>query len=139
MKTALPSRVAFAGLLTLAALVLAGCTEVPVKNYIEPVGGDAEACLEVCRAERFSCRTEAQREAEGCQQRYDYRYERWRQCVLTRGERLAKLKEMDRWSEGDGVLGLPKVRVQKVSLKKKKKVKKADEEEGGEEKKEAKA
>ena len=47
--------------------------------------------------------------------------------VLTRTERLAKLVEADRWKEGDPVLGLPKVRVQKVSLKKKKKVKKEDE------------
>lgn len=46
--------------------------------------------------------------------------------VLTRVERLAKLQEMERWSEGDSVYGLPKVRVQKLSLKKKKKVKKAD-------------
>ncbi len=51
--------------------------------------------------------------------------------VLTRAERLAKLKESERWTEEDGVLGLPKVRVQKVSLKKKKKAKKADEEEKG--------
>lgn len=50
--------------------------------------------------------------------------------VLTRAERLSKLSEYDRWSEGDPVLGLPKVRVQKISLKKKKKVKKAEEEEG---------
>ncbi len=47
--------------------------------------------------------------------------------VLTRAERLLKLQESDRWQEGDGILGLPKVRVQKLSLKKKKKVKKADE------------
>lgn len=47
--------------------------------------------------------------------------------VLTRVERLAKLQENDRWSDGDSVYGLPKVRVQKVSLKKKKKVKKEDE------------
>ena len=46
--------------------------------------------------------------------------------VLTRVERLAKLQETDRWTEGDSLFGLPKVRVQKVSLKKKKKVKKAD-------------
>ena len=49
--------------------------------------------------------------------------------VLTRVERIQRLKEMDRWSEGDGALGLPKVRVMKISLKKKKKVKKADEDE----------
>lgn len=48
--------------------------------------------------------------------------------VLTRAERLEKLKEADRWSEGDSVYGLPKVRVQKISLKKKKKVKKEEEE-----------
>ena len=47
--------------------------------------------------------------------------------VLTRVERLAKLQETERWKEGDSIFGLPKVRVEKVSLKKKKKVKKADE------------
>ena len=46
--------------------------------------------------------------------------------VLTRVERLAKLQETERWQEGDSIFGLPKVRVEKVSLKKKKKVKKAD-------------
>ena len=46
--------------------------------------------------------------------------------VLTRVERLEKLKETERWRDGDSLFGLPKVRVQKVSLKKKKKVKKAD-------------
>ncbi len=48
--------------------------------------------------------------------------------VLTRAERLAKLKEAERWEEGDSVLGLPKVLVPKVTLKKKKKAKKAEEE-----------
>ena len=43
--------------------------------------------------------------------------------VLTRGERIAKLKENDRWTEGSSVLGLPKVRVEKLSIKKKKKAK----------------
>lgn len=48
--------------------------------------------------------------------------------VLTRVERLKRLKELDRWEEGQPVLGIPKTRVVKVSLKKKKKVKKADDE-----------
>jgi len=47
--------------------------------------------------------------------------------VMTRVERLTKLQETDRWQDGDSIFGLPKVRVQKVSLKKKKKVKKEDE------------
>ena len=47
--------------------------------------------------------------------------------VLSRAERIARLTETERWKEGDPVLGLPKVRVQKLSLKKKKKVKKEDE------------
>jgi small basic protein (TIGR04137 family) len=47
--------------------------------------------------------------------------------VLTRVERLARLKEADRWKEGDSPLGLPKVRVGKLTMKKKKKKK---EEEG---------
>ncbi|MCH2179042.1 MAG: small basic protein [Mariniblastus sp.] len=46
--------------------------------------------------------------------------------VLTRGERLEKLAATDRWQEGQSVLGIPKVRVQKIALKKKKKVKKAE-------------
>jgi small basic protein (TIGR04137 family) len=47
--------------------------------------------------------------------------------VLTRAERVAKLRESERWQEGDPILGLPKVLVPKVSLKKKKKTKKQDE------------
>lgn len=47
--------------------------------------------------------------------------------VLTRAERIKRLKELSRWSEGDPVLGIPKTRVTKVSLKKKKKVKKEEE------------
>jgi len=43
--------------------------------------------------------------------------------VLTRGERIAKLQETDRWSEGRSPLGLPKVRVLKLAMKKKKKAK----------------
>lgn len=54
--------------------------------------------------------------------------------VLTRLERLKRLQERSQWSDGDDVLGLPKVRVIKLSLKKKKKVKK-DEEEGDDKKK----
>ena len=48
--------------------------------------------------------------------------------VLTRTERLLKLQENRRWEAGDPVLGMPKVRVQKISLKKKKKVKKEEDE-----------
>lgn len=48
--------------------------------------------------------------------------------VMTRAERLKKLIEMERWNEGDPVYGMPKVRVQKISLKKKKKVKKDEDE-----------
>ena len=47
--------------------------------------------------------------------------------VMTRVERIARLKEADRWKEGDSPLGLPKVRVRKLTMKKKKKKK---EEEG---------
>lgn len=46
--------------------------------------------------------------------------------VLTRAERIEKLKNDERWSEGDPVLGIPKVRVVKISMKKKKKVKKEE-------------
>jgi small basic protein (TIGR04137 family) len=43
--------------------------------------------------------------------------------VLTRAERILKLKETERWHDGDKVLGLPKVRVLKLAMKKKKKAK----------------
>jgi small basic protein (TIGR04137 family) len=40
--------------------------------------------------------------------------------VLSRWERIVKLKEQDRWKEGDGVTGLPKVRTKfKVRTRKK--------------------
>jgi small basic protein (TIGR04137 family) len=48
--------------------------------------------------------------------------------VLTRVERITRLQQADRWKEGDSPLGLPKVRVRKLTMKKKKK--KKDEEEG---------
>ncbi|NCC95039.1 MAG: small basic protein, partial [Opitutae bacterium] len=34
--------------------------------------------------------------------------------VLTRAERINRLKSADRWQEGDNPLGLPKVRVFKL-------------------------
>ncbi len=43
--------------------------------------------------------------------------------VLTRAERIEKLISAEKFKEGDKVLGLPKVRVVKLSLKKKKKAK----------------
>ncbi|MCE9547049.1 MAG: small basic protein, partial [Planctomycetia bacterium] len=46
--------------------------------------------------------------------------------VLSRAERLSKLKDAERWQEGQSPLGLPKVRVTKMTAKKKK-VKKAEE------------
>ena len=53
--------------------------------------------------------------------------------VLTRAERLTQLAEEDRWTEGDSPLGLPKVRVEKVSLKRKKKVKQDEGEDAADE------
>jgi small basic protein (TIGR04137 family) len=50
--------------------------------------------------------------------------------VLTRGERIERLKTADRWKEGDSPFGLAKVRVYKLAMKKKKK--KKEEEEGAE-------
>lgn len=41
--------------------------------------------------------------------------------VLTRGERIARLVEEDRFAPGRSPLGLPKVRVQKALVGKKKK------------------
>lgn len=46
--------------------------------------------------------------------------------VLTRAERVVRLQELDRWTDESVVVGMPKVRVQKISLKKKKKVKKEE-------------
>src|SRR4051812_14962716 len=51
--------------------------------------------------------------------------------VLTRAERIAKLKETERWHEGDSVLGLAKVRAVKLALKKKKRAARAEEGEEG--------
>lgn len=51
--------------------------------------------------------------------------------VLTRAERISRLKTSDRWREGDSPLGLAKVRVYKITMKKRKK-KKEEEVEGAE-------
>jgi small basic protein (TIGR04137 family) len=48
--------------------------------------------------------------------------------VLTRDERIKRLKDAERWQEGDSPYGLPKVRVYKLAMKKKKKKAKEDEE-----------
>jgi small basic protein (TIGR04137 family) len=50
--------------------------------------------------------------------------------VLTRDERIKRLKDAERWKEGDSPYGLPKVRVYKLAMKKKKKKAKEGEEEG---------
>ena len=50
--------------------------------------------------------------------------------VLSRGERIEKLKEQERWTQGRSPLGLPKVRVQKTAMKKKKSAKKEEGAEG---------
>ncbi len=47
--------------------------------------------------------------------------------VLSRAERIERLKSADRWKEGDCPLGLPKVRVYKITVKKKKKKKEGEE------------
>ncbi|MEC7696764.1 MAG: small basic protein [Planctomycetota bacterium] len=53
--------------------------------------------------------------------------------VLTRAERIEKLRDTDRWQEGDSPTGLAKVRVQTVVIKKKKKKKEEEGAEGAEE------
>jgi small basic protein (TIGR04137 family) len=47
--------------------------------------------------------------------------------VLSRDERIAKMREEDRWADGRSPFGLPKIRVAKASVGKKKKVKEAAE------------
>jgi small basic protein (TIGR04137 family) len=51
--------------------------------------------------------------------------------VLTRAERLDKLKEADRWKDGDSPFGIPKVRVRKLVMKKKKKKTEEDDADAG--------
>ena len=46
--------------------------------------------------------------------------------VLKRGERIEKLAEREKFTEGSSPFGLPKVRVFKASVGKKKKVKKEE-------------
>lgn len=46
--------------------------------------------------------------------------------VMTRGERILKLKEQEKWVEGRSPFGLPKVRVVKHVVKKAKKEKAAE-------------
>jgi small basic protein (TIGR04137 family) len=47
--------------------------------------------------------------------------------VLTRAERIKRLQDLNKWTDEQSVVGMPKVRVPKISLKKKKKVKKEEE------------
>lgn len=48
--------------------------------------------------------------------------------VLSRDERIAKMKEEERWTEGRSPFNLPKIRVAKIATGKKKKAKEAGEE-----------
>ncbi len=48
--------------------------------------------------------------------------------VLSRAERIQRLKTADRWQDGDNPFGLAKVRVYKLAMKKKKKKKEEGEE-----------
>ena len=50
--------------------------------------------------------------------------------VLTRAERIERLKASEQWNEGDAPVGLPKVRVYKLAMKKKKKKKEEEVAEG---------
>jgi len=50
--------------------------------------------------------------------------------VLTRAERIKKLQEAEKWTDGRSPFGLPKVRVLKIVLKKAKKEKAAEGAEG---------
>ncbi len=43
--------------------------------------------------------------------------------VLNRAERIKRLQDLDKWKDENSVLGMAKVRVPKLALKKKKKVK----------------
>jgi len=52
--------------------------------------------------------------------------------VLTRVERIVRLKEADAWTDESSPLGLPKVRVRKLTMKKKKKKKEEEGAEGAE-------
>ena len=47
--------------------------------------------------------------------------------VLNRAERIKRLQDLNKWNDDQPVVGMPKVRVPKVSLRKKKKVKKEEE------------
>ena len=48
--------------------------------------------------------------------------------VLTRAERVAQMKKLGKFDEEQSLVGMPKTRVMKVSLKRKKKVKKEEDE-----------
>ncbi|MBR5709483.1 MAG: small basic protein [Thermoguttaceae bacterium] len=51
--------------------------------------------------------------------------------VLTRAERIEKLKSDEKWKDGDSPMGLVKVRVHKLSMKKKKKAAAEDKADAG--------
>ena len=50
--------------------------------------------------------------------------------VLTRGERIKSLRDLERWQDGRSPYGLPKVKVVKLVVKKAKKAKEEEKPEG---------
>ncbi|MFK7954983.1 MAG: hypothetical protein AB8B96_02715 [Lysobacterales bacterium] len=68
-------------------LAVAACAPQPKRTYLDPSGGDAEQCLQVCQSERFACRTPIQRLDEDCQYRYRIAYSQFQRCLQIRGNR----------------------------------------------------
>lgn len=65
----------------------AGCATQVSRQYVDPIGSEAEACLQFCQGERFACRTPIQRVDEDCQYRYRIVYQQFQRCLQVRGDR----------------------------------------------------
>ena len=77
------------GLLSMLLLLagIGGCAANPPRQYVDPTGPEAQACLQFCQTERFACRTPVQRRDEDCQYRYRIAYRQFQECLRVRGRR----------------------------------------------------
>lgn len=66
---------------------LSGCSLPSDKEFIDPVGPDAEPCLQYCSAQRIQCRDPIEEQREICKARYQIAYRQYEYCLSLRPRR----------------------------------------------------
>ncbi len=75
-------------LCVLLLAVLTGCNIPPSKEFIDPVGPDAEPCLQFCSVQRIQCRDPIEERREICKARYEIANRQYEHCLNLRPRRI---------------------------------------------------